>query len=203
MNALRTGIDAKSQIITGEDPEALELLTTQYYDRFQPQGPEEVALIDCAISADWLLRRLRKAEAEMWNRSIAEHEANLFKWGQKPEKFPVAAAFLDEQKAFDRLQRRISAAERSLRASLETLARLRKQLSPQVGPAKVGQAVSPANPPDPSLLPPTVPTPPVTPSKTDNLTEIGSVPAIFPAASSELAPPPLPPVPDPRSEPRP
>jgi hypothetical protein len=51
MNRLDTGIDAQSQIIPGEGPAALEHLTTQYYDRFQPQGPEEVALIDAAISA--------------------------------------------------------------------------------------------------------------------------------------------------------
>jgi hypothetical protein len=200
MNALKSGIDAQSQIVTGEDPAALELLTNHYYDRFQPQGPEEVALIDCAISADWLLRRLRKAEAEMWNRSIAEHEANLFKWGQKPEKFPVAAAFLDEQKAFDRLQRRISAAERSLRASLETLARLRKLplVAPAVSaagadPAKVGPVIlSPANAPDPpSLLPPTAPTPPITPSKNDSLSEIGSVPQI-PTVGQAPGPAPLP-----------
>ena len=110
MNALKTGIDAQSQIITGEDPDALERLTTQYYDRYQPQGPEEIALIDDAVSSDWLLRRLRKVEAEMWNRSTAEHAANLFKWGQKAEKYPLAAAFLDQQKALERLQRRISAA---------------------------------------------------------------------------------------------
>jgi len=116
MNALKTGIDAQSQIITGEDPEALERLTTQYYDRYEPQGPEEIALIDDAISSDWLLRRLRKTGAQIWDRSSTEHAANLFKWGQKAEKYPLAAAFLDQQKAFERLQRRISAAERSLRA---------------------------------------------------------------------------------------
>ena len=93
MNALKTGIDAQSQIITGEDPEALERLTTQYYDRYQPQGPEEIALIDDAVSSDWLLRRLRKTEAQIWDRSSTEHAANLFKWGLKAEKYPLAAAF--------------------------------------------------------------------------------------------------------------
>ena len=87
MNALQTGIDAQSQIITGEDPEALDRLTSQYYDRFQPKGPEEAALIDDAIASDWLLRRLRKTEAQIWDRSTTEHEANLFKWGQKPEAY--------------------------------------------------------------------------------------------------------------------
>ena len=93
MNALKTGIDAQSQIITGEDPEALARLTTQYYDRYEPQGPEEIALIDDAVSSDWLLRRLRKTEAQIWDRSSTEHAANLFKWGLKAEKYPLAAAF--------------------------------------------------------------------------------------------------------------
>jgi hypothetical protein len=175
MNALKTGIDAQSQIITGEDPEALERLTTQYYDRYEPQGPEEVALIDDAVSSDWLLRRLRKTEAQIWGRSSTEHTANLFKWGLKAEKYPLAAAFLDQQKAFERLQRRISAVERSLRAALETLARLRK----------VGQALSPGNP-SPSQ-PPALPDPPATPSKETVISEIGFVPEIFPDASPEPA----------------
>ena len=127
MNRLTTGIDAKSQIITGEDPEALERLTGQYYDRFYPQGPEEIALIDSAIASDWLLRRLRKTDAEIWNRSMTRKVDNQKKWGEKAELYPQAAAFIDQGKAFERLQPRISAAERSLRASLETLLRLRKQ----------------------------------------------------------------------------
>jgi hypothetical protein len=146
MNAFETGIDAQSQIIPGEDPAALELLTSQYYERFQPQGPEEVAVIDSAISSDWLLRRFRKTEAQIWNRSIARDVENQRKWGNKPEKYPLAAAFLDTQKALERLQRRISAAERSLRASLETFARLRKQGVGQALPlGNVGQSLPPGN----------------------------------------------------------
>jgi hypothetical protein len=166
MNALKTGIDAQSHIITGEDPEALERLTAQYYERFQPQGPEEVALIDEAISSDWLLRRLRKTEAQLWDRSTSQTAADNRKWGRKAEAYPLAAAFRDQQKVFERLQRRISAAERSLRASLETLSRLRKQS------LKVGQAIlSPANQTSPS------------PSNQNPLPEIGFVPEIPPVAS--------------------
>jgi len=141
MNALKTGIDAQSQIIPGEDPEALARLAGQYYDRFLPQGPEEAALIDTAIASDWLLRRLRKTEAEIWDRSITDKLENEQKWNKKPERHRLAVAYQGDSKLLERLQRRITAAERSLRASLETLARLRK-----VGPAllaassEVGQA---------------------------------------------------------------
>jgi hypothetical protein len=199
MNALKTGIDAQSQIVTGEDPEALERLTSRYYDRFQPKGPEEAALIDDAIASDWLLRRLRKTEAQIWDRSITETAADNRKWGQKVEAFPLAAAFRDEQKVFERLQRRISAAERSLRASLEALARLRK----------VAQALSPGNASTHSDPPAG---PPATLSNQDNLVEIGSVPetsqvgpAILSPANVGQAPegpsrvPPANAIPDPRS----
>jgi hypothetical protein len=122
MNALKTGIDAQSQIIRGEDPAALEQLTRQYYERFQPQGPEECDLIDTAISSSWLLRRLRKTEAEIWNNSIdwdTEHH---------PEHtHHQARAYAGADRTLDRCHTRIAAAERSLRVALETLARLRKQ----------------------------------------------------------------------------
>jgi hypothetical protein len=193
MNALQTGIDAQSQIIPGEDPEALERLTAQYYDRFQPQGPEEVALIDSAISADWFLRRFRKVEAEMWNRSISREVENQRKWGNKPEKYPLAAAFLEQQKAFDRLQRRISAAERSLRASLETLARLRKvgfgvgQALPPAKAEEMSQTLSPAS----HATPQPSPGPPATPSDQTPIPEIGFVPEMLHELSADPPPGPL------------
>jgi hypothetical protein len=36
MNALKSGIDAESALIRGEDKTALETLTAEYYRRFQP-----------------------------------------------------------------------------------------------------------------------------------------------------------------------
>jgi hypothetical protein len=122
MNALKTGIDARSQIIHGEDPAALEQLTRHYYERFQPQGPEECDLIDAAISSAWLLRRLRKTEAEIWNSSIdwdSEHHPD--------QNYLQSRAYAGADRALDRCHTRIAALERSLRAALETLARLRKQ----------------------------------------------------------------------------
>jgi hypothetical protein len=58
-NALKTGIDAKSQVIPGEDAAALELLVIEYHDRFQPATPEARALVDTLVTAEWLQRRFR------------------------------------------------------------------------------------------------------------------------------------------------
>src|SRR5262245_64783995 len=66
MNALKTGIDARSQVIRGEDPDALRQLTDGYYDRYRPATPEQRALVDTLISSEWLLRRLRLAESHLW-----------------------------------------------------------------------------------------------------------------------------------------
>src|ERR1039457_4640886 len=67
-NALKTGIDAESLVIRGESRPTLEALTTRYLDRFQPSTPEQSVLVDALISADWLLRRLRKVEPDVWER---------------------------------------------------------------------------------------------------------------------------------------
>jgi hypothetical protein len=140
MNALKTGIDAQSLIIRGEDPAALELLTRQYYERFQPQGPEECDLIDTAIASSWLLRRLRKTEAEIWNASIdwdLEHHPD--------HGHLQSRAYAGADRTLDRCHTRIAALERSLRTALETLVRLHKQAlatQPQSPQAKPPQGVA-------------------------------------------------------------
>jgi hypothetical protein len=120
MNALKTGIQAKSQVIRGEDPAALELLTEEYYERFPPQGPDERDVLDAIISNVWLLRRLRNTEAEIWNSQMY--------WDTKHgETDYLQARAYGASETIDRCHSRMAAVERSLRTNLETLHRLRKQ----------------------------------------------------------------------------
>ena len=65
MNALGSGIDAKSNLIRGEDSAALETLTREYRERFLPATPEERLLVDILIHDEWLLRRFRRIDAEI------------------------------------------------------------------------------------------------------------------------------------------
>jgi hypothetical protein len=65
MNALQSGIDAKSNLIRGEDSAALETLTREYRERFLPATPEERLLVDTLIHDEWLLRRFRRIDAEI------------------------------------------------------------------------------------------------------------------------------------------
>ena len=65
-NALKHARDAASLVIPGEDPEALAELTAEYHDRFQPEGPLERYCVETMIHADWLRRRLRRCESELY-----------------------------------------------------------------------------------------------------------------------------------------
>jgi hypothetical protein len=71
-NALKTGIDAQSHVIPGEDPAALEALTLEYYDYFHPVSAVQRFLVDIMITADWQLRRLHKLEAQFWEDAMRD-----------------------------------------------------------------------------------------------------------------------------------
>jgi len=66
MNALKTGIDAQSQLIRGEEPAALEELVAEYHGRFRPTTPEQRMLVDTLVDCEWLLRRFRAVETQLW-----------------------------------------------------------------------------------------------------------------------------------------
>ena len=93
LNALKTGIDARSQTIPGEPISQLEDLTGEYYQRFSPTTPEQRMLVDTLIDCEWLLRRFRRVEGQMWENPIFE--------------ITPAKAFRDDSDHFARLQRRI------------------------------------------------------------------------------------------------
>src|SRR5437588_1457057 len=77
LNALRSGIDAWSHIIPGEDPTELEALTAQFLLHYRPAGPTELSLVDTLISAEWIHRRLRRVEAQLWNYRVECVDRNL------------------------------------------------------------------------------------------------------------------------------
>jgi len=112
-NALKSGIDAKSMIIPGEDPEELEALAANYQQEFQPGSPLEQFLVDTSIGEDWQLRRLRRIEASLWASKGIEAGG-------------YAEAFANN-KVFDRLYRRMDAAERSLYRAKRELDKMRKE----------------------------------------------------------------------------
>lgn len=115
MNALKTGIDAKTQIIQGESPAALQELTAEYYQRFQPATPEQRLLVDSLIDGDWLLRRFRAIETHLWEWALNIYDRSL------------GRVFTEYGEEFTRLQRRIDTTQRNYRNALHELRLLQAQ----------------------------------------------------------------------------
>ncbi|HEX3743485.1 MAG TPA: hypothetical protein VHW09_06135 [Bryobacteraceae bacterium] len=116
-NALKSGIDAHAQIIHGESPADLERLKFDYQERFLPDTPEQRMLVDTLIDCEWLLRRFRRVEAELWVDGMRDRVHPTI----------LGESFNRMDETFARLQRRIDAAHRNYRNSLRELERLQAQ----------------------------------------------------------------------------
>ena len=184
-NALKSGIDAKSQVIPGEDPAALELLTAEYHGRYQPATPQARALVDALVTAEWLQRRFRTLEAQLWQYNIE----GLYSPVKGLEMAQVCDPGCD---VFNRLQRRIDAAERSFHRALLALQKIE---------SRAPQPDEPTEPaPDPGPWPPA----PGPASEASLAPGIGFVPSIPPPPSPTVPfpadPGPRPSAPGPASE---
>jgi hypothetical protein len=174
MNALKTGIYAKSLIIPGEDPAQLAALLQEYFEHYRPSAPEQRDQIDIMVRATWTLRRLSAAEAQVW---IYEMDRTC--------KFnpvaPLGAAFQACDRTLARLQRCANSTQRNYRDALLQLERLQAlDLDPESDP-------DPAPAPGPALQPDPQPTEtkPVTPSEQ-------FVPSSLPPAPTTAVPNPPP-----------
>jgi hypothetical protein len=119
MNALQSGLDAKSVLIRGENPAELEALTTTYYNRWSPATPEQCALIDILIASEWLNRRYLRLEAQLWEDCMPDESTF------KPKTF-LARALGTGGALFDRVTRHQNAVARTYHTALRDLERLKK-----------------------------------------------------------------------------
>jgi hypothetical protein len=120
-NALKSGIDAESLIILGEDRAALETLTQEYVERFHPTTPEQRHFVDILIRDDWQLRRLAKVDTQVWEYELA--------WPLKrDENAPHGRAYASGSNIFSRLQRRIDSLERSYQRALRELQAIEEEV---------------------------------------------------------------------------
>jgi len=136
-NALKTGIDARSHVIPGEDPNVLETLALDYYERFQPAAPEQRYLVDAMISAEWQLRRLRKTEAQIW-------ENGMQAWRPQEKLVDSARAYFHREEYLTRLHRRMDYAERSYHRALKQLLQLQSGLPAPAQPKASTAELPPA-----------------------------------------------------------
>jgi hypothetical protein len=168
MNALKTGIDANSLIIQHESAGRLEALIDEYYDRFHPTTPEQRMLVDTLVDSEWLLRRFRRVEAQLWQQGFPDIKDAIFDVN-------LAIAFRKTCDEFSRLQRRIDMTQRHYHKALHELERL------QAAEAEEADQTAPDqdSDPEPSRL-----TPPATTPKSEN----GFVPQ--PTPDTPSGPPP-------------
>jgi hypothetical protein len=143
MNALKTGIYAKSLIIAGEDPAELATLAEEYFQRYLPAVPEERDQVDIIVRAVWTLRRLGVAEAQIWNHTMN----NTYKLNADA---PLGHAFIACDRSLDRLQRFVNSTQRNYRDALHELERLRSlpaEPDPTPDPPPAPAPCDPRNPP--------------------------------------------------------
>jgi hypothetical protein len=117
MNALKSGVYAEAEIVAGEDPAALETMTAEYIQRFHPTTPEQRHYVDTLIRDDWRLRRLARAESQLWEYTM-RHTPFFDK------ETPLGHVVTVADETFARLQRRINDVQRSYRDALRELQRL-------------------------------------------------------------------------------
>jgi len=176
LNALKSGIDAWSHIIPGEDPAELEALTAAFQLHYRPAGPTELSLVDTLVSTEWIQRRLRRIEAQLWNYQVECLDKNLsradFLDTQIQHNSPLGHAYQDALEPFSRLHRRIDATNRMFLRTLKALQDLQSAPS-SAAPVESAPDTPVFEPPSP------MPTQPLAP-------QIGFVP---PSAPEPLKPP--------------
>ena len=150
MNALRSGIHAESLVIRGEDPGDLAQLTAEYHAEFHPVTPRERDLVDALVRNEWIARRMGIVEAELWAHHFQKADSTIpgSRFDVIQRHFSLGHAFSEISGHLERLQRRISAAERSRQRALKELAGIRaareaeeSAIEPEADPAAAPQPV--------------------------------------------------------------
>jgi hypothetical protein len=167
MNALKSGIDAQSSVIPGEDAADLAALTERLYQDCQPQTVIESLLVDDIVRDTWLLTRLARIDAQLLIHTIEDTN-------YPSPNGPAGKAFHNTANTQSRLQRRINDTRRLRLQSIQELQQL--------------QAARPQPQPQPP-----VPQPGPQPTETESLTSpIGFVPQTpFMQSTPEASPHPV------------
>jgi hypothetical protein len=151
LNALKSGIDAWSHIIPGEDPAELETLTAQFLLHYKPSGPTQLSLVDTLISTEWIQRRLRRIEAQLWNYRVECLDQNLthaeFVDASVQHNSPLGHSFQEALDPFTRLQRRIDGTNRMFLRTLKVLQYLQAAASTPVSEPPSPVPIHPHTPP--------------------------------------------------------
>ena len=132
MNALKSGIHAKSLVLPSEKLADLEQLIDEYYQRHNPDSPEARLYLDEVIHCEWLLRRYRTAETQMWQYQAQNTYAD-------EQKYPLGKSATGHSTPFSKLQYRVDATRRAYQRSLKALKELQAEAA--AAPAPLAEPV--------------------------------------------------------------
>ena len=130
MNALKTGIHAKSLVLPSEKLADLEQLIDEHYQRHHPASPEARDFVDDLIYCEWTLRRLRAADTQMWQYQSDDRFRD-------PQKYPLGYAASCNPGTFTKLQYRLDATRRAILRALLALEKLKAEAAAAPAPAPV------------------------------------------------------------------
>jgi hypothetical protein len=146
MNALKSGIHAKSLVLPPEKLADLEQLIGDYYQHHDPDSPEARFYLDEVIHCEWLLRRYRTAETQMW---AYENESSF----SIDRKHPLGKSAALGSNHFSKLQYRVDATRRAYHRALKAVKELQAEAA--VPPAPLAD---PLDSPAPSSVTPSLET---------------------------------------------
>jgi hypothetical protein len=163
MNALKTGLYARSEVLPSESPAQYQELIARYYADHKPATALACQYVDEIIYCTWNLRRLRRVESELYD----------FVHGdcyEPDDEYPLGQACAKNPKVFSQLQWRMDANRRALDKAVKSLREVQaaeREAAAVPQPAPVTETIQAASPeigsvPDPPVqAPQSAPEPPV------------------------------------------
>ncbi|CAN5698965.1 hypothetical protein BH09PLA1_BH09PLA1_23520 [soil metagenome] len=125
-NAITHGLSARASVVLDESTEEFDTFAQAVHDDFRPCGPMENVLVDRIVHLSWKLRRIPKAEAELFVNP--DPSIDLEYDNDRDQQIPYVMVM--DLRAEDSSMRRIQDYEvrldRSLHATMRQLNQLRK-----------------------------------------------------------------------------
>src|SRR5271156_4532560 len=163
-NALTHGLYSPTIVLQGEPREKYQELLDAYIRQFQPEGPDELDLVEEMAAAKWRQRRLWAIETDLLEDEMMVQKKKLDSDGETYDEItPLSFAYRDlaASSALPFLTRHESRLERAYFRALKTLLELQRlrKAAPTSDQKNLQERTQsqPRNPPAPAADPPQVP----------------------------------------------
>jgi len=151
MNALKSGIDAKTIVLPNESQDDYNQLVTEWHGEHQPTTCAARAIVDRLVAGEWIFRRLFQLQSTIILRYLKNTSPRII-----DQNFPVEEAFHQKENSLIRIQAQVNHINRNFHKDLDQLNFLKAQAELAAQPAEPEPAAEPAAAPAPA---PEVPQP--------------------------------------------